>query len=54
MKEAKNSTGLIFKLMKRWDLMPNINEFLGEIHCFEEKKADNLDGFITVCGRGKV
>lgn len=54
MREAKNSTGLIFKLMKLWDLMPNINEFLGEIHCFEEKKADNLDGFVTVCGRGKV
>lgn len=53
-RDEKASSGLLFKLMKLWDLMPNVNEFLEEIHCFEAKKADNLDGFVTVCGRGKV
>lgn len=54
MRDEKASSGLLFRLMKLWDLMPNINVFLEEIHRFDEKKADNLDGFVTVWGRGKV
>lgn len=54
MKSQKEKKGIFSRLMEKWDLIPNINELLTEIQMFDYKKADNTDGFVTICGRGKV
>ena len=53
-KDQKETSGLFTKLLRKWDLIPNINEILTEIQIFDYKKIDNMDGFRTICGRGKV
>lgn len=54
MKSQKEKKGIFSKLMAKWDLVPNINELLTEIQMFDYKKAGCTDGFVTLCGRGKV
>lgn len=54
MKDEKEATGLIGKLKKMWTLTPKINEMLIEIQKFSYKKVDNMDGYETCFGRGKV
>ena len=54
MKDEKESSGWIGKLKKMWALTPKINEMLIEIQKFSYKKMDNMDGYETCFGRGKV
>ena len=54
MKDEKESSGWIGKLKKMWALTPKINERLIEIQKFSYKKMDNMDGYETCFGRGKV
>ena len=54
MKEQHEASGLIGKLKKRFTLTPKIDEMLLEIQKFQRKKADNVLGYYTCFGRGKV
>ena len=54
MKDEKEASGLIGKLRKMLTVTPKINEMLLEIQKFSYKKMDNMDGFETCFGRGKV
>lgn len=54
MKDEKESSGWIGKLKKMFVLTPKISEMLIEIQKFSYKKMDNMDGFETCFGRGKV
>lgn len=54
LKDEKEASGWIGKLKKMWALTPKINEMLIEIQKFSYKKMDNMDGFETCFGRGKV
>ncbi len=53
-KDGKESSGWLGKLKKYMAVTPKINEMLIEIQKFSYKKLDNMDGFETYCGRGKV
>lgn len=54
LKSRKERKGLLANLLEKWNLIPNIDDLLDEIQMLNEKKADNMDGFVTVWGRGKV
>ena len=53
-KDEKESSGWIGKLKKMWALTPKINEMLIEIQKFSYKRMDNIEGYETCFGRGKV
>lgn len=53
-KEEKDESGLIGKLKKRFALTPKINEMLLEIQKLSHKKVENVDGYETCFGRGKI
>ena len=54
MKNQKENIGFLNILLKKFDLMPNVQELLTEIQYFSYKMADSSDGFVTLFGAGKV
>lgn len=54
MKSRQENTGFLNKLLRKFDMMPNVQELLTEIQLFSYKMADASDGFVTVFGAGKV
>ena len=53
-KDQKEASGWIGKLKKMWALNPKMDDMLLEIQKLDAKKVDNMDGFVTLFGRGKV
>lgn len=54
MKEDIESTGLLRKMKKMFQQMPENDIILEEMHRFKVKKVDNVDGFVVLFGKGKV
>lgn len=54
MKDEKSSAGLIVKLKKLFELTPQTNQMLMEIQKMSNKKNDNVSGYVTCFGRGKI
>jgi len=54
LKDAADSSGLIGKLKKMWEVTPKVNELLTEIYNMSFKKLNDVDGFKVLFGRGKV
>ena len=54
MKEEIESTGLLRKMKKFFQQMPENDAILEEMHKFRVKKVNNVDGFAVLFGKGKV
>lgn len=54
MKDEAEGSGLIGKMKKMFELTPKVSEMLVELQKFSYKKLDNMDGYATCFGRGKV
>ena len=53
-KDAKASSGVLPKIKKLFELTPHTNQMLMEIQKMSNKKNDNVCGYVTCFGRGKV
>lgn len=54
MKEDVESSGLLRKMKKLFQQIPENDIILQEMHKFQSKKVDNEDGFVVLFGKGKV
>ena len=53
-KDVKASSGVLPKIKKLFELTPHTNQMLMEIQKMSNKKNDNVCGYVTCFGRGKV
>lgn len=54
MKEDVESSGLLRKMKRMFQQIPENDIILREMHKFKVRKVDNVDGFVVLFGKGKV
>lgn len=54
MKEDAESSGLLRKMKRMFQQIPENDIILQEMHKFKARKVDNVDGFVILFGKGKV